>query len=178
MSHIILTQMEEVRTHQEPKTGKFSMKSAVSMIMFYMCEIIYKTCVMQLLNNEAQLPRRSFAGYLNQMLLSLHWPNYTCFNSPQQGRATAPVGCPQPGMLITMLHSAKGSQSSQMLCCELPRTCDCSENQPEPKTVACLLHRENASGSDEIGTVGYVHSSCNTIYYDATETDCTVRGNY
>lgn len=142
MSHIILTQMEEVRTHQEPKTGKFSMKSAVSMIMFYMCEIIYKTCVMQLLNNEAQLPRRSFAGYLNQMLLSLHWPNYTCFNSPQQGRAMAPVGCPQPGMLITMLHSAKGSQSSQMLCCELPRTCDCSENQPEPKTVACLLHRE------------------------------------
>lgn len=106
MSHIILTQMEEVRTHQEPKTGKFSMKSAVSMIMFYMCEIIYKTCVMQLLNNEAQLPCRSFAGYLNQMPLSLHWPNYTCFNSPQQSRAMAPLGCPQPGMLITKLHSA------------------------------------------------------------------------
>lgn len=55
MSHIILTQMEEVRKHQEPKAGKFSMKSAVSMIMLCMCEIIYKTCVTQLLNNEAQL---------------------------------------------------------------------------------------------------------------------------
>lgn len=37
------------------------------MIMLCMCEIIYKTCVTQLLNNEAQLPHRSFAGYLNQM---------------------------------------------------------------------------------------------------------------
>jgi len=170
--------MEEDTTHQEPKTGKFSMKSAVSMIMFYMCEIIYKTCVMQLLNNEAQLPRRSFAGYLNQMLLSLHWPNYTCFNSPQQGRAMAPVGCPQPGMLITMLHSAKGSQSSQMLCCELPRTCDSPKTSLSPRQWHAFCIGKSASGSDEIGTVGYVHSSCNTIYYDATETDCTVRGNY
>jgi len=55
MSHIILAQMEEVRMHQEPKTAKFSMKSAVSMIMLCMCEIIHKTCVTQLLNNEAQL---------------------------------------------------------------------------------------------------------------------------
>lgn len=47
--------MEEVRTHQEPKSGKFSMKSTVSMIMLCTCEIIYKTCVMQLLNNEVQL---------------------------------------------------------------------------------------------------------------------------
>lgn len=47
--------MEEVRMHQEPKTGKFSMKSEVSMIMFCMCEIIYKTCVTHLLNNEVQL---------------------------------------------------------------------------------------------------------------------------
>lgn len=110
MSHIILTQMEEVRTHWEPKTGKFSMKFAVSMIMLCMCEIIYKTCVTQLLNNEAQLPRRSFAGYLNQMhffssigLIAL------AFNSPQQGLVPQPVSYPQLGTLITLLGSAEAS---------------------------------------------------------------------
>lgn len=76
--------MEEVRMHQEQRTGKFSMKSAVSMIMLCMCEIIYKTCVTQLLIMKLNWFAEVLLATLIKCISSSIALIALAFNSPQQ----------------------------------------------------------------------------------------------